>query len=161
MGADPVSQRGESRPLLAIPSSSGCTGALGERGLLLRRRCEKWPWSAIALPGVLARVRLVDLVQLSPEGYTLDEMKRLARAYCDVQQPGDVRAYMDAVELTANRAGALLAGDLDVARRLALEEKAQVSKLKDETKLRDLTTFCMSEDWTELREALGLSVVVK
>jgi hypothetical protein len=78
-----------------------------------------------------------------------------------VQQPGDVRAYMDAVELTSNRAGALLAGDLEVARRMALDEKAQVSKLKEETKLRDLTTFCMSEDWTALREALGLSVVVK
>ena len=71
---------GESRPLLEIPSSSGCTGVLGDRGLPLRRRCEKRPWSAIKLPGVLARVGLVDFVQLSPEGNTLDEMKRLARA---------------------------------------------------------------------------------
>ena len=68
---------------------------------------------------------------------------------------------MDAVELTSNRAGALLAGDLQVARRLVLEEKAQVSKLLDEAKVRDLVQFCLSEDWAVLRDALGLSVAAR
>ena len=49
------------------------------------------------------------------------------------------------------------AGDLQVARRLVLEEKAQVSKLQDEAKVRDLVQFCLSEDWAVLREALGLA----
>jgi hypothetical protein len=113
-----------------------------------------------AEPGLVQRLK-TQLERVLPERSRTQTLKRLARLYCDVQQPGDVRAYMDAVELTSNRAGALLAGDLEVARRLALDEKAQVSKLKEETKLRDLTTFCMSEDWTALREALGLTVVVK
>jgi len=56
---------------------------------------------------------------------------------------------------------ALLAGDLEVAKRMALQEKAQVSKLKDEAKVRDLVLFCASEDWVALREALGLSVAVR
>ena len=78
-----------------------------------------------------------------------------------MQHPGDVRAYMDGAELTSNRAGALLAGDLEVVKRMVLSEKAQVSKLRDETKVKDLVQFCVSDDFAELREQLGLSVVVK
>jgi tetratricopeptide (TPR) repeat protein len=91
----------------------------------------------------------------------LPALARLAEEYAAIARPGDVRAHMDAVELTANRAGTLLSGDLQVARRLVLEEKAQVSKLQDEAKVRDLVQFCLSEDWAILREALGLSVAAR
>ncbi len=101
------------------------------------------------------------LEKLLPERTRAQTLKKLAREYCTLQQPGDVRAYMDAVELTSNRVGALLAGDLEVASRMALQEKAQVSKLKDEAKVRDLVVFCVSEDWAALREALGLTVAVR
>jgi hypothetical protein len=101
------------------------------------------------------------LERVLPERTRTQTLKKLAREYCAVQQPGDVRAYMDAVELTSSRVGALLAGDLEIARRMALGEKAQVSKLKDEAKERDLVLFCSSEDWAALREALGLSVLVR
>ena len=56
--------------------------------------------------------------------------------------------------------GALLAGDLDVVRKMVVSEKAQVSKLRDETRLKDLAIFCVSEEYAALREKLGLSVVV-
>ncbi len=91
----------------------------------------------------------------------LPVLERLAEEYAATARPGDVRAHMDAVELTSNRAGALLSGDLQVARRLVLEEKAQVSKLQDEAKVRDLVQFCLSEDWAVLRDALGLSVAAR
>jgi len=91
----------------------------------------------------------------------LPVLERLAEEYAANARPGDVRAHMDAVELTSNRAGALLSGDLQVARRLVLEEKAQVSKLQDEAKVRDLVQFCLSEDWAVLRDALGLSVAAR
>ena len=77
-----------------------------------------------------------------------------------MRQPNDVRAYLDAAELTSNRVGTLLAGDLDVVRRAVLVEKSAVSKLKEETRLRDLVLFCTSPDYAELRQRLGLSVVV-
>jgi len=95
-----------------------------------------------------------------PEETRAQTLKKLARAYCDVQHPGDVRAYMDAAELTSNRVGALLAGDLDVVRRIVVAEKAAVSKLKEERRLQDLVLFCTSEDYAALRAQLGLSVVV-
>ncbi len=100
------------------------------------------------------------LEKVLPEATRTQKLKVLARAYCDVQHPGDVRAYLDAAELTSNRVGTLLAGDLDVVRRTVVAEKATVSKLKQETLLRDLVLFCTSEDYAALRERLGLSVVV-
>jgi len=95
-----------------------------------------------------------------PELTRTQTLKKLARQYCAVQQAGDVRAYMDAAELTPNRVGALLAGDLGVTRKMLAGEKAQVSKLREETKVRDLAQFCVSDDYALLRERLGLSVVV-
>ncbi len=95
-----------------------------------------------------------------PEKTRAQTLKKLARQYCEVQQAGDVRAYMDGAELSSNRVGALLAGDLSIARKMVLGERAQVSKLRDETKLRDLAQFCVSDDYALLRERLGLSVVV-
>jgi tetratricopeptide (TPR) repeat protein len=114
---------------------------------------------------VTADPQLIDklkrrLERVLPEQTRTQKLKLLARAYCDVQQPGDVRAYMDAAELTSNRVGALLAGDLDVVRKMVVTERAAVSKLKEEARLRDLVLFCTSEDHAALREHLGLSVIV-
>jgi DNA-binding transcriptional ArsR family regulator len=96
-----------------------------------------------------------------PDKTRTQTLKQLARLYCDVQHPGDVRAYMDGAELTSNRAAALLAGDLEIVKRMVIAEKAQVSKLRDEAKVKDLVLFIVSDDYVALREQLGLSVVVK
>jgi hypothetical protein len=102
----------------------------------------------------------VQLDRVLPENVRKNTLKLLARQYTEVQHPGDVRAYLDGAEHTSNRVGALLAGDLEVVRRAAMSEKAQVSKLRDETKLKDLAVFCVSEEYAALREKLGISVVV-
>ncbi|HSD22085.1 MAG TPA: tetratricopeptide repeat protein [Anaeromyxobacter sp.] len=101
-----------------------------------------------------------ELERTLPENVRKNTLKLLARSYCDVQHPGDVRAYLDGAELTSNRVAALLAGDLDVVRRAVVAEKPQVSKLREETRLRDLAGFCVSEEYGTLREKLGLSCVV-
>lgn len=101
-----------------------------------------------------------ELERTLPENVRKNTLKLLARAYCDVQHPGDVRAYLDGAELTSNRVGALLAGDLELVRRAVVTEKPQVSKLREETRLRDLAAFCTSDAYTVLRDKLGLSCVV-
>jgi tetratricopeptide (TPR) repeat protein len=101
-----------------------------------------------------------ELERTLPENVRKNTLKVLARKYCEVQHAGDVRAYLDGAELTSNRAGALLAGDLEVARKGTVTERPQVSKLRDEMRLRDLALFCVSEEYGQLREKLGLSCVV-
>jgi tetratricopeptide (TPR) repeat protein len=95
-----------------------------------------------------------------PDKVRKNALKVLARNYCDVQHPGDVRAYLDGAELTSNRVAALLTADLEVVKRGALGEKAQVSKLREDTRLHDLEVFCVSDAYTTLRDRLGLSCVV-
>jgi tetratricopeptide (TPR) repeat protein len=102
----------------------------------------------------------ITLEKVLPENVRKNTLKLLARSYCDVQHPGDVRSYLDAAELSSNRVGALLAGDLEVVRKGVVSEKAQVSKLRDDTKIKDLALFCVTEEYAKLRERLGLSVVV-
>jgi hypothetical protein len=101
-----------------------------------------------------------ELERTLPENVRKNTLKLLARSYCDVQHAGDVRAFLDGAELTSNRIGALLAGDLEVVRRAVLKERPQVSKLREETRLRDLAQFCASEEYAQLRAKLGLSCVV-
>jgi hypothetical protein len=101
-----------------------------------------------------------ELERTLPENVRKNTLKLLARSYCEVQHPGDVRAYLDGAELTSNRVGALLAGDLELVRRAVIQERPQVSKLREETRIRDLALFCVSEEYATLREKLGLSCVV-
>jgi len=109
-------------------------------------------------PHLVAKVK-AELEKVLPEKIRANTLKLLARQYCDVQHPGDVRAYLDGAELTSNRVGALLAADLEIVRRGILGEKAQVSKLREESKLKDLLNYCISEDYAVLREQLGLAAV--
>jgi hypothetical protein len=102
-----------------------------------------------------------ELEKVLPEKVRANTLKLLARRYCEVQHAGDVRAYLDGAELTSNRAGALLAADLEVVRRAVLAERPQASKLRDEMKLKDLSLFCISEEYASLREQLGLAAVVQ
>ena len=45
-----------------------------------------------------------ELERTLPENVRKNTLKLLARSYCEVQHPGDVRAYLDGAELTSNRA---------------------------------------------------------
>lgn len=110
-------------------------------------------------PHLVEKMKL-QLEEVLPPKIRANTLKLLARAYTEVQHPGDVRAYLDGAELTANRVGALLACDLEVVRRAVQVEKAQVSKLREETRLKDLSNFCVSEDYASVREQLGLAAVV-
>ena len=86
--AGPDFSRFDARPrwmargrILEIPCTVGFVGAAGERvGAALHRRACLPPWSRLKAVGALARMGLVNRIRLSPEGSTLDEMKRLTRS---------------------------------------------------------------------------------
>jgi len=65
--------------LIELPVTTGFLGMLGKRGAGL------YPWlrnrwaEQMRLPGVFARLRLIDRIRLTPEGISLDEAKRLTR----------------------------------------------------------------------------------
>jgi hypothetical protein len=69
----------ERHRLLFVPGTAALVGGLGAAALPCYRIATR-PWfEQLHIPGILARLRVVDRLRLSPEGYSLDEMKRLTR----------------------------------------------------------------------------------
>jgi tetratricopeptide (TPR) repeat protein len=92
---------------------------------------------------------------------TEDEKHRLAAAVERLQARGgraDLAAWIRSVELSAQRAGLLLCGDLAVCTaRLRVEKETRaIADLTFEDKRRDLLAFCASEKLARARALLGV-----
>jgi tetratricopeptide (TPR) repeat protein len=70
----------------------------------------------------------------------------------------DLLSWIRHVELTASRAGLLLAGDLRVPMRIMKEESRAIGELSSETKRGDLLAFCASDQYGKLRERMGVAI---
>jgi hypothetical protein len=71
---------GRHRRLLELPLTVGFSGALRRWGLPIHRALSHPRLAPTHGIGLLARLRLLDKVWLSPEGYRADELRRLAHA---------------------------------------------------------------------------------
>jgi tetratricopeptide (TPR) repeat protein len=69
----------------------------------------------------------------------------------------DLAAWARGVELTANRAGLLLCGDLGVACRRVRDEGRRVADVSDEERRDDLLAFVASPELGDLRAALAIT----
>ena len=65
--------------MLCIPGTGALVGMMGRAALPCYRFATQTWLERMRLPGILARLRLVDRLRLSPEGYTLEELRRLTR----------------------------------------------------------------------------------
>jgi hypothetical protein len=66
--------------LVELPLSVGFVGRLAQRGTSLYAVLSN-PWGmTLHLPGIAARLGLLERIRLSPEGHSLKDMKRLTRA---------------------------------------------------------------------------------
>lgn len=70
----------------------------------------------------------------------------------------DLLQWIRSVELTAARAGLLLAGDLRIASRMMNDEQRTIGELSAEAKRGDLLAFTASEAYGILRERMGVSI---
>ena len=71
---------GPGRQLLEFPTTVGLVGSLKERGEIAYGILSGRLGSFLKLPGVLSRLGLAERIQLTPEGTSLEEAKRLTRA---------------------------------------------------------------------------------
>jgi hypothetical protein len=125
---------------------------------------------------VLAAVRLVIpgiSVPPAPDGegsvasqlggrLTEDAKRDLEAAVARLDARGgklDLLAWIRHVELTASRAGLLLAGDLRVAARILSAESRSIGELSAETKRGDLLAFTASDGYGKLRERMGVAIL--
>lgn len=71
---------GKNPALLEIPLSTGYTGLLARTGTLAYTLTMNERLKALHVPGILARLRLVERIKLTPEGISFEEQRRLTRA---------------------------------------------------------------------------------
>ena len=68
------------RRLLELPLTVGFAGVLRRWGSKLHGLATQWPMVTLHMPGILARLGLINKLWLSPEGYRFAELKTLVRA---------------------------------------------------------------------------------
>ncbi len=110
-------------------------------------------------PNVLAQY--VEVMRKHVPPTQLPVLQSLARRLVEDLGAVDLTQWLNAVELTANRAGFVVSGDLAVsANMLRLMDRATVPlggvSLQD--KLGDLVVYSISEDYFEVRNQLGLTI---
>jgi hypothetical protein len=71
---------GQKRRLLCLPNTGAFVGWLQAFGPDLHPLLERGSVARLRLPAIASRLRLLERLRLTPEGYTLAEMKRLTRA---------------------------------------------------------------------------------
>jgi hypothetical protein len=71
---------GRTRRLLCLPNTGAFVGWCHGLGAVLHPLMERGALARLRLPAVASRLRLLERIRLTPEGYTLPEMKRLTRA---------------------------------------------------------------------------------
>jgi hypothetical protein len=68
------------RRLLEIPTTVGFTGLLDDMGRATAQRLFSRGSTALRVPGALSRLGLLERIRLTPEGFSLEEAKRLTLA---------------------------------------------------------------------------------
>ncbi len=73
----------------------------------------------------------------------------------------NIKRWGIGMELTAARAGLLVSGDLDIARRILGAEQALPGDMTPAEKMTELLVFAVSEDYSALRRGLGVAIEVE
>lgn len=96
---------------------------------------------------------------MTPEA--LSVLGTVARRFHEAGARTDIKRWMQTTELTACRAGFLLVNDLEVAARMiSTEQSLGPNDLAPKDKVKELVLFSVSEQYFQLREALGITIQI-
>jgi hypothetical protein len=91
----------------------------------------------------------------------MELLNKVGKRFVDAGARTDIKRWMQTVEMTACRAGFLLANNLDIAQRMIqLEPPMGAVELTPKEEVEDLVLFSVSENYFRLREALGIQIQV-
>jgi hypothetical protein len=89
----------------------------------------------------------------------LTEMTKLIQKMSqNPQQHLNVSKWLEMTEHSANRLGMLLANDIGAAIQVVKNEQGQFSKAPTQERVREIVLFGLSQNYFELRKALGLAI---
>jgi hypothetical protein len=86
------------------------------------------------------------------------QLTKSVRQFLQRGTPVDIEAWLNAVDHTTTRFGFIMCGELALAGSCVRYGPIQIGSSDDDTKLRELTLFAISEDYFKLRQQLRLSI---
>jgi tetratricopeptide (TPR) repeat protein len=88
----------------------------------------------------------------------LEGLRMVVKKFLAEGAKANIKRWAQTVELTSARAGLLLCGDLEIAKKIIAAEPQQPGDLAPQDKLKELVTFTVSEQYSALRQSLGIAV---
>ena len=88
----------------------------------------------------------------------IEGLRLVVRKFMEDGGKANVKRFSQCVELTACRAGLLLCGDLEIARKIIAAEPQVPGDLPPQEKLKELVIFSVSKQYLGLRKALGIAI---
>ena len=115
---------------------------------------------SIPMPADLAQQAQTAAQLLIPnmEAVHLDGLRRAVKEFIAAGAKANVKQWGQTVELTACRAGLLLCGDLEIAKKIIPQERQLPGDLPPAEKLKELIIFSASEQYFALRQSLGIQI---
>ncbi len=90
----------------------------------------------------------------------LEGLKMAVRKFIQDDAKANIKRWSQTVDLTSARAGFLLSGDLEIAKKLIAAEPQLPGDLTPQEKLKELLVFSVSDAYFKLRAMLGLAIQV-
>lgn len=87
-----------------------------------------------------------------------DSLRLVVQKFIEDGAKADLKRWMQAVDITAARAGLLLCADLEIAKKIIAAEPQLPGDLPPPEKLKELIVFSVSEQYLALRKALGIAI---
>ena len=94
-------------------------------------------------------------------GMTPEQRDQLYRAVEDIKSSGrqvDVKRWSQLVDATSTRAGLLLCGHVDIAKKAMMHEPQSPCDMAPRDRLGEMLIFATSEEYADLRGAVGIAV---
>jgi len=90
----------------------------------------------------------------------LEGLRMVVKKFLAEGAKANIKRWWQTVEITSARAGLVLCGDLEIAKKIIAAEPQQPSDLTVQEKLKELLQFSVSEQYHALRVALGITIAV-
>ncbi len=87
-----------------------------------------------------------------------ENLSKIVKKFIGSGEQADLKGWIKTVEITACRAGFLLANDLETAAKMIQAETGGVEEIPAKEKIKELVLFSISEQYFKLRETLGIVI---
>jgi hypothetical protein len=88
----------------------------------------------------------------------LEGLRMVVKKFIEEGAKANIKRWNQAVELTACRAGLIVSGDLEVAKKILSAEQQLPGDLSPAEKMKELLLYSVSEEYSRVRQALGVAV---